>query len=79
MRKIKVYWKEDCRPCKSTKFWLDKKGIEYEAIEVTDDIIKEKNLMQVPYVEVVDYSSSGGSITDSWTDFRIDKLGGLLL
>lgn len=78
-REVKVYWKEDCNPCTLTKNWLGKKGIDYEAIEVTDEIIREKNLMQVPYVEVTEYSSSGGSITDHWTDFKIDKLRGLLV
>lgn len=78
-RQIKVYWREGCSPCKATKLWLNKKGIEFEAIEVTEEVKIEKGLTQVPYVEVIEYSPSGGSVTDHWTDFRIDKLGGLII
>lgn len=78
-RQVKLYWGEDCQPCKSTKRWLDKKDIPYEAIEVTSDNMNELGIQSVPVVEVRDRSDSGGSLKESWVGFRPDKLGGLLL
>lgn len=78
-KQVKVYWGEGCQPCKATKRWLDKKGIEYEAIEVTANIAKEKNISSVPFVEVIEVSSSGGSVKDSWIGFRPDRLAGAIL
>lgn len=78
-KQVKVYWGEGCQPCKATKRWLDKKDVPYEAIEVTANIAKEKNISSVPYVEIIEHSDSGGSLKDSWVGFRPDRLGASLL
>ena len=78
-KQVKVYWGEDCQPCKATKRWLEKKEVEYEAIEVTSENKDEYGISSVPYVEIIEHSESGGSLKDSWVGFRPDRLGGLLL
>lgn len=78
-REIIVYTRPACRGCVSTKMWLTKKGLDFTEIDITPEIIKEKNLTQAPYVEVIEHSPSGGSIKESWSDFRIERLGGLLI
>lgn len=37
MKRITVYTKPDCQPCKATKRWLDKRGVQYETKDVTHD------------------------------------------
>lgn len=78
-REIIVYTLPACSGCFATTKWLDKKGIEYSTIEITPEIAAEKKLSQAPYVEVIEHSPSGGSLKDHWSQFRIDKLGGLLI
>lgn len=78
-KEVKVYWGEGCQPCRATKMWLTKKGVEFEAIEVTREIAQEKNISSIPYVEIIEKTEAGGSLKDSWTGFRPDRLAGELL
>lgn len=78
-KQVKVYWGQGCQPCRATKMWLEKKGVEYEAIEVTQEIAQEKNISSVPYVEIIEKTEAGGSLKDSWVGFRPDRLAGELL
>jgi mycoredoxin len=34
---LKIYTTKTCAPCKTLKYGLDKEGIAYEVIDVTDD------------------------------------------
>ena len=73
---IKVYSKPDCGACDITKQWLEGNGIEYEAIDVTEDAealdeIKEKGYMQLPVVNVDNWERS-------WSGFDFQNLGELL-
>lgn len=74
-----VYTLPQCAGCFATTKWLDKKGIEYTTVEITREIAEQKNLTEAPYVEVIEHSPSGGSLRESWSKFRIDRLGGLLV
>lgn len=77
-KEVTVYWAEGCVPCGSTKHWLNKKGIPFEAIEVTVDNMEELGIMSVPTVKVTEFSPSGGSITESWTGFDPKRLAVLI-
>ena len=73
---IKVYSKPDCGACDITKTWLEGNGIEYTAIDVTEDAeamdeIKEKGFMQLPVVNVDNWERS-------WSGFDFQNLGELL-
>lgn len=74
-----VYWGEGCQPCKATKWWLEKKGLEYEAIQVTSENKDELGITSVPTVKILDRKESGGRLLDNWTGFRPDRLAGALL
>lgn len=75
---VTVYWGEGCVPCGSTKRWLEKKGIPFNAIEVTSENMEELGILSVPVVEVIEYSASGGSLKESWTGFDPRKLAVLI-
>lgn len=74
-----MYTTPSCGGCIGTKRWLNKKGIAYTEIPVTEDIVKSKGLTAAPFVEIIEKSPSGGSLRDSWTGFRPDRLAGALL
>lgn len=78
-KEVIVYWGEGCQPCKATKWWLDKKGIEYEAVQVTADNKDELGILSVPVVKIMESNASGGRLLDTWTGFRPDRLAGKLL
>lgn len=78
-KQVEVYWGQGCQPCIATKRWLDKKGIEYKAIEVTADNKDDFGISSVPVVKIIEGTDAGGSIKDTWTGFRPDRLAGALL
>lgn len=64
-RTVRIYTKPDCQPCKAVKRWLDKRGIEYEAVDVTQspqdlEAIKALGYAGVPVTVV----SNGDPETD---------------
>lgn len=70
---ITVYTKPGCVQCNATARALDKAGVTYSTIDVTQDCaaldhIKELGHMQAPVVE---------TITDHWSGFRPDKISEL--
>lgn len=34
---ITVYTQPNCQPCRAVKRWLDKRGVEYTTVDVTED------------------------------------------
>lgn len=70
---ITVYTKPACVQCNATYRALDKRGISYDVVDVTEDAqalehIKGLGYMQAPVVETED---------DHWSGFRPDKIGTL--
>lgn len=71
---ITVYTKPSCVQCTATYRALDKHGIEYSVIDVTEDgeallTIKEMGYLQAPVVITED---------DHWSGFRPDKINQLV-
>lgn len=70
-RTVTVYSKPKCVQCKLTKDWLDKKGVPYETVDVSQDTaaleaIKSLGFMGVPVTIV----STGDPETDlMWYGF----------
>lgn len=69
---IAVYSKPDCRQCIATTRKLDKLGIEYTYIDITEDqdaydYVTGLGYQQAPVVVV----SNG----DSWAGYRPEKIG----
>lgn len=70
---IIVYSKPACVQCTATTRELDRKGIPYKYIDLTEDAeamdtVKDLGYMQAPVVVAGD---------DHWSGFRPDKIGGL--
>ncbi|MDN5605514.1 glutaredoxin-like protein NrdH [Rothia sp. HC945] len=70
---ITVYTKPACVQCNATYRALDKRGISYNVVDVTEDAqalehIKGLGYMQAPVVETEN---------DHWSGFRPDKIGTL--
>lgn len=70
---ITVYTKPACVQCNATYRALDKRGISYDVVDVTQDDralehIKALGYMQAPVVETEN---------DHWSGFRPDKIGTL--
>ena len=72
--KVTVYTKPDCVQCDSTKRVLDRAGIEYETIDLTEDA------KAMEYVRGLGYSSAPvvETTTDIWSGFRNEKLKNLI-
>lgn len=71
---ITVYTKQNCPACTATKKALDRAGLDYEAIDVTNNAIRQQALREcgfrsMPVVEVVD-----GEDYRSWGGFRPDLI-----
>lgn len=70
---ITVYSKPACVQCTATTREMDKKGISYEYIDLTEDVtamekVKDLGYMQAPVVIAGD---------DHWAGFRPDKIEAL--
>ena len=73
---ITVYSKPRCPQCDATYRALDKQGISYEKIDVTQDaeslaFIKGLGYSQAPVVAV---RGDGGAILETWGGFRPDRI-----
>jgi len=76
-----VYTKPACVQCTATYRALDKKGVSYRSIDISQDEaaldrLKALGHMQAPVVEHLD---DEGSLVDHWTGFRPDKIEELAL
>lgn len=71
---VTVYSKPACVQCEQTKKLLTKNGIEFETIDITEDIdaynkVVEMGFMSVPVVIAGE---------DSWAGFQPEKINGLV-
>jgi glutaredoxin-like protein NrdH len=72
---ITVYTKPGCVQCNATYRALDKKGIPYRSLDISQDpealeALKARGVQQAPAVETP---------TDFWTGFRPDKIDELAI
>lgn len=70
---IIIYTKPDCVQCNATYRALDRQGIEYRVVDLTEDQqalnhVKSLGYQQVPVIVAGD---------DHWSGFRPDKIGAL--
>ena len=71
---VTVYSKPACVQCEQTKKLLTKNGIEFETIDITEDIdaynkVVGMGFMSAPVVTTDD---------DAWAGFQPDKINGLV-
>lgn len=73
---VTMLTKPHCVQCRMTVKELDKHGIEYKTIDITEseaalEWCRERDLLQAPVLIVGDMSSED---YDAWTGFRPDKI-----
>lgn len=71
---ITVYSKPACVQCEQTKKLLTKNGLEFETVDITEDVdaynkVVEMGFMAAPVVVTDD---------DAWAGFQPDKINGLV-
>lgn len=77
---VTVYTKPSCAQCTATYRGLNNKGVEYDKIDVTQDeaalsFIKDDLGYQAAPVVVL--RDEDGTVVDSWSQFRADKIATL--
>lgn len=71
---ITVYTKRNCQACEATKKAMDRAGLDYEAIDVSDSMARQQALREcgfrhMPVVEVAE-----GEDQRFWEGFRPDLI-----
>ena len=71
---ITIYTKRSCPACEATKKAMDRAGLGYEVVDVSDtptrqQALREHGFRQMPVVEVTD-----GEDYQSWEGFRPDLI-----
>ena len=70
---VTVYTKPACVQCNATYRALDKKGIEYQSVDVTQDPEALARLKAMGYMQAPVVVADG----DHWSGFRPDKIAAL--
>ena len=72
---VRVYTTPNCSQCAMTKMWLDKKGVHYTTVDLTD----RANINDYAAVRALGYTSApvvaiGTDYEVHWSGFRPDLL-----
>ena len=73
MNTITVYTKPGCVQCTATFKALDKNGVTYEKVDVTENTEAHDYLMSLGYLQVPIVITA----SDRWTGFRPDRIKSL--
>ena len=62
--KMKVYSRNNCPPCQTLRYWLEKNNIKYELIDIDQSpaLAYALNIAQVPYIVIGDHIVQGLNI-----------------
>ena len=70
---INVFTQPNCQPCRMTKRWLNKHGIKFNELNISDyaDVLRERGYQSAPVVQII--QPNGDEVTWSGS-FDIKKL-----
>ncbi|WP_247644917.1 glutaredoxin domain-containing protein [Bifidobacterium pseudolongum] len=74
---VTVYTKDNCQQCAATERALNRVGVDYREIQITEaniSLLQDAGFTQAPVVMV----SKGSELQDFWSGYRPDKIQGLL-
>jgi glutaredoxin-like protein NrdH len=73
---ITIYTKPGCQPCRATKRWLDDRGVDYQAVDVTTSLDDLAAIKALGYegVPVVIVSGRTPELDLHWHGFHPDNL-----
>jgi len=77
MKKVKIYSTPTCHYCHVAKDFLKEKGIKYEEFNVSTDLAKRKEMMEISGQMGVPVIDIGGQITVGFNEEVILELLGL--
>ena len=67
---VTVYSKPACAQCHATYLQLDKRGIEYRIVDITEDAEARDYVMSLGYLQAPVVVAGD----DHWSGFRIDRI-----
>ena len=70
---VTVYTKPNCVQCEATKRHLNKNGIQYDTVDITQDISAYDKLIDLGYRAAPVVITDG----DSWAGYNPDKIDSL--
>ncbi|GAA1681213.1 NrdH-redoxin [Citricoccus zhacaiensis] len=71
MTTVTVYSKPDCVQCNATYRALEKKGIDYETVDLSQDVDALERIRTLGYMQAPVVVTATG---DHWSGFRPDKI-----
>lgn len=71
---VTVYTVPNCTGCTATKRWLDKRGVGYETVDLSEDTVSRERLAGLGFTSapVVEVDEPAGQ--ERWSGFRPDLL-----
>ncbi|MCW2093445.1 UNVERIFIED_ORG: glutaredoxin-like protein NrdH [Rhodococcus erythropolis] len=72
---VTVYTKPACVQCNATYRALDKAGIEYAVVDITEDARAREHVMSLGYLQAPVVVAGG----DHWAGFRPDRIKNLVV
>lgn len=69
---VTVYTLPACVQCETTKRYLDRAGVSYEVIDISQDADAHQRVMDMGFTAAPVVSVNDGEKT--WSGFRLDKL-----
>lgn len=71
---ITIYTKKNCPACEATKKAMDRAGLDYEVIDVTDSAPRQQTLRGCGFRKMPVVEASDGEVYRSWEGFRPDLI-----
>ena len=71
---ITIYTKRNCPACTATKKALDRAGLDYEVIDVTDSPTRQQALRECGFRQMLVAEVTDGEDYRSWEGFRPDLI-----
>ena len=68
---ITIYTKPNCGQCDATKRRLDKRGLEYRSVDITEDAAAYEHILGLGYLQAPVVVVDDGT---HWSGFRIDAI-----
>lgn len=70
---VTVYTKPQCPQCDQTKKYLDREGVEYVTVDLTEDPEAMKKVVDMGFASAPVVITE----TDQWAGFKLDRLAAL--
>ena len=71
---ITVFSRPDCNPCAKVKTWLNNKNVEFNEVDVTEDVDGLNTIKSLGYSSVPVILSGD----DHWSGIDLEKMKGLI-